>query len=263
MERYNKMLKTYSENYIVDFRDVDRYYDIKIPQLLEIMGTVSTKHTNELGFDPFYLIRQGLAWILYEWKVDIETTKLYAQTIKIETFAVDRKGMYFIRYFGIYDKDDKLIGRAAAKWVVINTMQRKIVKLPQEILEAAKINIEELNENQKYIYDMPEKPLRLEKRQDDFIQTIFPIRFYDIDSNHHANNVKYVDWAIESLHQYEDFLKKYKVSHLSITYKKETGEDGDIICKTYMNNLRTYHEIYSSKNILLTVLELKWTERPQ
>ena len=161
------MLKTYSENYIVDFRDVDRYYDIKIPQLLEIMGTVSTKHTNELGFDPFYLIRQGLAWILYEWKVDIETTKLYAQTIKIETFAVDRKGMYFIRYFGIYDKDDKLIGRAAAKWVVINTMQRKIVKLPQEILEAAKINIEELNENQKYIYDMPEKPLRLEKRQDD------------------------------------------------------------------------------------------------
>jgi len=29
-------------------------------------------------------------------------------------------------------------------------MQRKIVKLPQEILEAAKINIEELNENQKY-----------------------------------------------------------------------------------------------------------------
>lgn len=254
-------MKTYTENYIVDFRDVDRYYDIKCPQLLEILGTVSTKHTNEMGFDPFYLNRQGLAWILYEWKLDINFTRLYAETIRIESFAIDKKGMYFIRYFGIYDKNNKIIGRASAKWIVINTQKRKIVRLPKEMIDIFKPDISSMNEDQKWILDIGEDTIKAGNIYDDYIEQIFPIRFYDIDPNHHANNVKYVEWSIETLHSEEDFLKNHRIQKLNVVYKKETGEIGKILSKAKKVNNKTYHEIYSSDGHLLTLLEIEWVER--
>ena len=254
-------MKTYIDEYIVGFRDIDRNYDIKIPQLLEILGTVSTKHTNSIGFDPLYLNRQGLAWILYEWKVEIQYTKLYAQPITIETFAVDRKGLYFIRYFGIYDKNGKIIGRASAKWIVINIEKRKITKLPKEMLNIIDFDITSMNENQKWIYQIPNESVKPGNLKDDCIQKIFPIRFYDIDANNHANNVKYVEWAIETLNGDDNFLHSNRIESLNIIYKKETGEKGKIHSKAINQDNTTYHEIYSDNEILLAVLEIVWVKR--
>lgn len=253
-------MKIYSEDYIVDFRDVDRTYDIKFPQLLEILGTMSTKHTNYMGFDPFYLNRQGLAWILYEWKVDMKKTRLYATKIKIETFAIDKKGMYFIRYFGIYDQDGQIIGRASAKWIVINIEKRKIVKLPNEMVNKFGVDISSMNEDKKWILNIPETTIKAKNLKENCIQKNFPIRFYDIDPNNHANNVKYVDWAIETMNDGE-FLEKYKLESLNVVYKKETGASGNIISRAVKNENTTYHEIYSSEGNLLTILEIKWLEK--
>lgn len=254
-------MQTYKEEYLVDFRDVDRTYHLKFPQLLEILGTVSTKHTAYVGFDPMYLNRKGLAWILYEWNVQMLETNLYANKISIETFVVQKRGMYFVRYFAIYDSEQKMIGRAFSKWVVADLEKRRIVKIPDEILQCfgAREGIDEIE--QKFIEKMPSETLRQsENRQFSFEQS-FSVRFYDVDANCHVNNVRYVEWAVESLHRVKNFLETYRPKSLCILYKKEKSPEGKVIVKTRKENNSTYHEVYSDEGVLLTLLQMDWVEK--
>lgn len=252
-------MNTYREEYIVDFRDVDRNYHIKFPQLLEILGTVSTKHTNSVGIDPYYLSSRGFAWILYQWKIEMIETKLYARPIKIETFEIDKRGMYFIRYFGIYDETERIIGRGFSKWVIIDLKKRRIAKIPSEILDAFYIEGEKKLKNMEWIMDLSDETLKNKTlRENGCRECRFPLRYYDIDPNQHVNNVKYLEWAIESLHEEKHFLQDHIPRSVCIVYKKEKSPDGEVVCRVQREDQRTSHQILSSDGELLTIVEIDW-----
>lgn len=255
-------MQSYWEDYIVDFRDVDRGYHIKFPQLLEVLGTISTKHTNSVGIDPYYLHSKGLAWILYEWKVEMIRTQLYARPIRIETFGTDKRGMYFMRYFGIYDEEGSIIGRGYSKWVVIDLQKRRIAKIPNEVLEAFQFNRNETSETQDRIMKLPDSTPRTRKMEEVERKVChFPLRYYDIDPNGHVNNVKYLEWAIESLHGEGDFLDAHVPKTVSVVYKKEKSPEGEVVCSFIREDMQTYHEISSTEGELLTVIEICWKEK--
>ncbi|MDO4793833.1 MAG: thioesterase [Filifactor alocis] len=254
-------VKEYKEEYIIDFRDVDRDYHVKLPQLLEVLGTVSTKHTDALGIDPYYLQRRNMAWVLYDWRVEMEETELYATLVKIRTFAVDRRGMYFIRYFGLYTPEGVRIGRGFSRWVVIDLKNRKITRVPKEILKVFEDGNEGKTQEQLWIMGVSDKdfcPIDHSLKEG---QKIFDVRYYDVDANHHVNNVKYVDWAIESLYSEGDFLSEHCVNAASIVYKKEKGPEGRVVAKYLLGKDRSHHEIYSEEGELLTVLDLEWKKK--
>lgn len=254
-------MNTYREEYIVDFRDVDRNYHIKFPQLLEILGTVSTKHTNSVGIDPYYLSSRGFAWILYEWKIEMIETKLYARPIKIETFGIDKRGMYFIRYFGIYDETDRIIGRGFSKWVIIDLEKRRISKIPSEILEAFRIEGGQKSKDREWIMDLSDDTLRSGTlKEEGWVEHRFPLRYYDIDPNQHVNNAKYLEWAIESLHGEKHFLQDHIPRSVCIVYKKEKSPDGEVVCYVQREEQTTRHQIFSSEGELLTIVEINWKE---
>ena len=66
-------MKHFEMEYIVDFSDVDRYYDLKAESVLQILGRVSTFHEVQ-GFHlkPGYMSQWNMAWILYQWKVKMK-----------------------------------------------------------------------------------------------------------------------------------------------------------------------------------------------
>ena len=72
----------YTDYHVVDFRDVDRNYNIKLSALLQILSTAATKDFHYSGFDPMYLNRKNLAWVIYEAQIDMDVTRLYANTLK-------------------------------------------------------------------------------------------------------------------------------------------------------------------------------------
>lgn len=254
-------MKEYKEEYIVDFRDVDRDYHIKLPQLLEVLGTVSTKHTDSLGIDPYYLQRRNMAWVLYDWRVEMEETKLYATSIKIRTFSVDRRGMYFIRYFGIYTSEGIRLGRGFSRWVVIDLEKRRITKVPKEILEVFKDGSKEETREQLWMMEVSERELPSPVQNLNEGRKLFDVRYYDVDVNRHVNNVKYVDWAIESLHGEGSFLSDFRIHGASIVYKKEKGPEGRVVATYSLKGNRSYHEIFSEDGQLLTVLNFEWKKK--
>ena len=48
----------------------------------------------------------------------------------------------------------------------------------------------------------------------------FQVRYSDIDTNMHVNNVKYAAWALETVPK--DIVLNYELKNIKATYEKET-----------------------------------------
>lgn len=89
----------------------------------------------------------------------------------------------------------------------------------------------------------------------------YEIRYRDIDSNGHVNNVNYVEWAIESVPL--EIVKNFSIKRVNVVFEKETkyGESINVSCSTLLNEgdkIVTTHLIKNNDGIEVCKLELEW-----
>lgn len=254
-------MKHYTMDYVVDYRDVDQYFDLKAESLLQILSTVST-YDEILGFGmkPGYMAEWDMAWVLYQWKIELNEPKQYARKIRIHTLPVLKKDIYSYRYYLLEDLEGNEIGKALSQWVAVDLRKRRIGRIPQPVVEI--INGDgQLNEYQDRITKVDLKPLRRENVDFDFEWKI-PVLYSDIDSNQHVNNAMYARWATETMHAYDSSWMNSKYHNsINIVYKKEKQLGGSVISKVYLEGDRSYHEIIDEDGTLLTLIEIKWVDR--
>ncbi len=255
-------MNLFTMDYYTDFRDVDRYFDIKADSMMQILGTISSHHeVRGFKFQPDYMKRRGMAWILYQWKIRILKPKQYARRLTFKTLPVVEKDIYCYRYYGIYDIDGDIVGYALAHWVAIDLDKRKITKIPEDLKDLIQGDGVPTPEQDRIIKATDKKPLR--KKDVDFdIEIKIPLKYSDIDSNMHVNNAVYGGWATETINSFDpEFLTKYYHEDINVVYKKEKQPGGYIISKLKVEEDRTYHEIYDEEGTLLTLIEMKWVPK--
>lgn len=252
----------YTMDYIVDYRDVDRYFDIKAESLMQMLGTVATHH-EVLGFHlkPGYMMEWGMAWILYQWKIEVLRPKQYARKLRVQTLPVLKKDMYCYRYYLIRDTEGELVARAVSQWVAVDVEKRRIGRIPKpvaEIIEGDGIREESI---QRQIDEVDVAPLRKKTTAFDFELSI-PVLYSDIDSNLHVNNAIYGRWATETINAMDPlWLETHYHSVINVVYKKEKPPGGTVLSKVVLDGDRTYHEIWDEAGNLLTLIEMTWMEK--
>ncbi len=248
--------------YIVDFHDVDRYFDLKAESILQILSRVSTFHEVQgYKLKPGYMSEWNMAWILYQWKVKIFEPKLYARKIKIITLPVLKRDMYCYRYYLLEDMRGRLIGKAVAQWVAVDTEKRRIGRIPKPIADIINGDGILSEEQIQGITNIDVQALR--KRDIDFeFEITIPVIYSDIDSNWHVNNTIYAKWATETIYQKDpSFLLNKFHETVNIVYKKEKKPGGHVISKLHFEGDTSYHEIWDEDGNLLTLMEIDWVDK--
>lgn len=129
----------------------------------------------------------------------------------------------------IYDNKNNIIGTAKGLWVFFDIDRRKPIPIFNEIKEKwSYFNEHSINRNIKKKIIAVDSPQPQHTKQ-------FRVNRYDIDSNKHVNNIRYLQWVIESipedivdnyfLHEIEGHFiaeAKYGETVLSLTKKLET-----------------------------------------
>lgn len=249
-------------DYIVDFRDVDRYFDIKAESLMQMLGTVSTHH-EVLGFrfKPGYMLEWDMAWILYQWKIEILRPKQYARKLRVHTLPVLKKDMYCYRYFLLKDTEGEVVAKAVSQWVAVDLRKRRIGRIPKPVAEIIEGDGQLDEAVQAQIVNVDVSPIRKKDVTFDYELTI-PVLFSDIDSNVHVNNAIYGRWATETLHAMDPtWLDRNYHSHVNVVYKKEKPPGGHVVSKVQLAEDISYHEIWDEDGNLLTLMELTWVPK--
>lgn len=254
-------MNSFSLDYIVDFRDVDRYFDIKPEAMMQILGKVSTHHEIEVfGLELDYMRKRNMAWILYQWKYVIDKPRQYAKTIKITTIPEIVKDMYVYRYY-VIESEEGVIGHGLAHWVAVDLSTRRITRIPKDLSSMIMTGYATKEEFESIKNNMDVSALRFKIGEADF-STSFDVQFSDIDMNDHVTNAVYGRWAYETSYQWnKEFVESNYPYSLEMVYKKEKLPQGSVLSKIKTESMESLIEITDDDGTLLNLVKLTWKKR--
>ncbi len=213
-------MSVYEHIYTIDYIDIDENNCLTTRNFIKYMQEIAGSHSNFVGYGLNDLIKVNMAWIILNWKVKIFNRPKCKDKIIIKTWVNKFDKIYSFREFEVYDESNNLIAIASSKWVLKNHSTKTIVRISPEIVDAYDCV------NKCVFEDGLDKKVVIPDSFDSFFEYIIQRR--DIDTNHHVNNLYYIDFAYEALP--DEVFKNYLFKNVEVFYKKEIRCKEKIVC---------------------------------
>ncbi len=242
----------FEKEYKINIYDVDSKLQCKFSSLVDYLWDIVISQSESLGETEKGFVHNNCFWVLLKYDINIYEYPKFKEIISVDTEVLGVKKFYGYRGYTIKNSQGKVIAEALSIAILIDIEKRRPMKISPDQYEIYGIK-GELEE------PIPlDDILKLEKEE---YSNDYPIRYSDIDSNSHVNNVKYMEMAIDTLPR--SILKEYSLSNIKVLFKKETN-DGDTlhisseVIENKNDELTTLHTIIGDDKKLLTKLQLKW-----
>ena len=142
----------------------------------------------------------------------------------------------------------------SALFLLIDIVKRRAIKITDDQYKA--YNVDKNSTTKKLIGSLE----RLEKVKNKEYVSNFKVRYSDIDFNKHVNNVKYVQWFMDSVPQ--EIREEYELKEIDILFEHECYYNDEIkcVCEIHKNedNLLVLSNIQDKDGKELTVFVSKW-----
>jgi acyl-ACP thioesterase len=137
------------------------------------------------------LFDQNIGWVLLSGYMQMERYPLYKEKITIRTWISKYSSIKGIRENLIFDEQGSIIGRAKGLWLFFDIKRRMPVRIFDDIKEKWSYFPEE-----SIMFDINKK---IEAIDSATYKNSFLVHRYDMDSNKHVNNLRYLQWLIETI----------------------------------------------------------------
>lgn len=240
---------TFEKEYEVQYYEIDVNGKLLVTSLMNYFGDIATSHSQVVGVSFDYLIGKHIAWVLYKWNINITRYPSYGEKIIIKTKACSFRKFYAYRTFEVLDQKNNIIAGADSIWILIDINRRRILRITEDMYEMYGVSRKDKGSFSVERIKLPQR-FTIEKS--------FEVRYSDIDTNRHVNNVKYVDWVIETIPL--DIIVNYYVKNLNITYEKEAvyGENVTIFTefREQDGGYISLHEVLDGEGKRLSAMEV-------
>ena len=211
-------MKKYIQNHKIACYDTDAAWRLKPASFMNLAQEAAGNHAVFLGFGYDDLIKTNTAWILSRVHVEFIDTPLWREDITLTTWHKGLNRLFFLRDFILTDKDGKERVKATTSWLVMNLETRRLVRDPG-LMEDGTVCTENALETPADKVQMP-KDMEPEHVMDHVVA------YSDIDTNAHANNAMYMQWAMDAV-GYE-LTSTRPVKWFTINFNHET-KAGDAV----------------------------------
>ncbi|TJX65928.1 hypothetical protein E8P77_09350 [Soehngenia saccharolytica] len=210
-----KRMKNYSKTYIIPYYDTTIGNYLKSEMILSYMAETSTWHIDALGLGHETLCNNNFAWLLNRWEVDISDYPRAKEEVTVSTWTTGFNKFYAYREFIMKSSENIELARASTIWILVDSTTKRPKRIPIDMIHAFSTDNGKMVERQ---VDF--------KQYNSYLYTkgkeIY-VRKSDIDNNNHVNNVRYLEWMIDSTD--DQILNNYLIKNISIEYKKEVLYD--------------------------------------
>ncbi len=241
----------HQEKFTVRAYEMDVQGVASVPAICNYLQEVAGNHATELGVAVDHLFKKNMTWVLSRLHIHVFRFPFWREEIKIETWPSGRQNKFATRDFLIFDQKHNILVKATSSWMIIDLKTQKPIVMPEFMDEIR------LPDRQRAIDDsfpkmtLPKNP-NLERK--------FDVRLGDLDINQHVNNVKYIEWALESVPL--DIWKAKILASLEIIFRAETKYGQRIIIQTEQNEDIFLHRVTSEDNQRdLAVLKSTWRDK--
>lgn len=216
--------KGYEENLRTNYFQMDGKGRMSPAALLSTLQEAAISHSDRLGYTPSYLMEQEKGWAVINWHIQIHRMPVHPEEYHLETWSCRCRKMQAERGFYLYDGHGERMMEVMSRWVYMDTAKRKPANVPESMIQAYGEKQMPAIENEKF--QMPKEP-----EEGTPIQSFVRVTRRDTDTNGHANNVKYLEWAMDDVP--DEIYDTMEARDIRIVYRKECRR-GDLV------ELRTY-----------------------
>ncbi len=200
----------YSRTYDIPYFLVDAQRNLRITSLMQYLEDMAIRHSEDCGIGLDFYEENKVAWVLAKWDIEIERYPLFTQQITITTEPWSFRNFFGFRRYEVHDAEGALLAKANTLWIYIDMVRKKPIPVTGEIIRAFGISPDS---KRPLPIKAPNPPESAEH------ETRFQVRLGDIDTNRHVNNIRYIEWALETLPP--EFSTKKRVRRVLVDYRKE------------------------------------------
>jgi acyl-ACP thioesterase len=207
--------------------------------MLTLLEETAADHCFSIDYSLYQLEEQNIGWVLISGFLQMERYPKYKEKITIRTWLSKYSAIKGFRENLIYDEQNNIIGRAKGLWIFFDIERRRPIEIFSDIKDRWSFRNEEstdCNVSQK-IYAIDNSDY--EKK--------FKVNRYDTDMIKHVNNIRYLQWVVESIpEEIADNYYLYSIdgrfldeAHLGQTIVSMTKNDtNETMSKSFLHTIK-------------------------
>ena len=164
---------------------------LKPAAFMDLAQEAANQHATVLGFGYDELISSKTAWVLSRMRVVFVDTPKWREDVKFQTWHRGLERLFFLRDFLMTDKEGRPRVKATTSWLVLNLENRRLVRDPQLLDEGTTCS--------DTVLDRPADKVVMPKDADIQLVGEHQVGYSDLDMNGHANNARYMQWAMDAV----------------------------------------------------------------
>jgi acyl-ACP thioesterase len=180
---------TWEDEYLVSFYEVDAKKRILLHSLWKYLQETAWNHANRIGIGYSDLARNDHFWVLSRLSIEMNEYPGWGDKVRVKTWLSGNNRLFAFRDFSIFQKSGRVIGGAKSAWVVLDFNNRKPQRMEPFLEGLNSLQNQHGTESKLDKLPLPAHPGP---------EVLFTARYSDLDMNQHVNNVRYIEWILDS-----------------------------------------------------------------
>ncbi|BDD04646.1 acyl-[acyl-carrier-protein] thioesterase [Aureibacter tunicatorum] len=215
----------WSQQYTIPYSECDWKNKFKLTSICNLFQEGAGNHASFRKFGNEHMKLANKVWVVNKFKMQISTPPAWKQDVILKTWVKNAYSALSTRDYELYSTDGKCLAKASALWVCIDSNTHRPTMIGDHESRMPKIDRSAIDEKLSKI-QMP----------DNFIhETTLRTKYSDLDMLNHVNNVKYIEWVLDSMP--EEFMLNKDVAEVQINYDAQTFLNDEVkICSANVGN---------------------------
>lgn len=203
--------RKFTVEYIPEFADCDKKYDIRPQVLLAWCAELAGKHLCIRNITREQMWKDGQVFLLTRAAIHFDEVPYYNKKVYMTTWEGGTKGSQFTRRFDVKEEDGNVLCDVDTMWALVNPHSHKICRPSEYIYEQIPCEDEVNARVKKFKVENPQKVKD------------YTFVYSDIDPNGHVNNGVYLR-LMSDIVPNELINKHYKELYINFIHECRQGE---------------------------------------
>lgn len=202
----------------VTYGEVDGALRLTHRGAMSMMQEAAIVHSSQAGYAVEDVPRTHVIWMVVRWRVKLLRRARWNDALTVETWPRSMGRVTSVRNFVITGADGAPVALGESEWILVSTDTGRAARITPEIAGAYTLVDRD-------VFETPLPPLEPGAGEE---RCRLTVRRSDIDTNHHVNNLVYLDYALEALP--EDAWKR-EYDEIAVTYRRQILLGETVSCR--------------------------------
>jgi acyl-ACP thioesterase len=207
---------TYKKEFKISSYDLNPRREARLTSMANFFQEMAYLHATQMGYGYEDMKEHNTMWVLSRMRIRMERYPGWDDRILIETWPSGMEKLFAVRNFRVRDHAGEVLGVATTYWLILDMGSRRPVRPKHDMRFVRFIHPEQVFDNPLDKIELDGESKNLDRHQ---------VLYSDLDIIGHVNNVKYMEWCIDTAIQNHEMpleIREFEINFLQETRLNET-----------------------------------------